>query len=143
MTATEVAVTDDVMDFSLARRSIKFRLDDEEYEAAPDIATERALRFADQIERLESETATADEQIEVIRSLFRLFLFPESAERFIARLDDTTRPVGPQRFMRVIEWLFEEYGLRPTESDSASSAGPDDPASGTSSTESISVAAST
>jgi hypothetical protein len=138
---TTVSADDDIMDFSSPRRSLKFRVDDDVFEAAPDIAAELALYYADKAEQLTAEGATNEQQKEVIHSLFQMILFPESAERFIARLSDQRNPIGHTKIANITQWLFEAYGLRPTESDSASSTGSENQADGTSSTESTSAEA--
>lgn len=131
---TSVQANDDVMDFSSPRRSLKFRVDDDVFEAAPDIAAELALDYADQVEQMGGDDATNEQQKQIIHSLFRMILFPESAERFIARLSDQQRPIGQKKIADITRWLFEEYGLRPTGSDSASSTGSVSQVAGTSST---------
>lgn len=120
------------MDFSSARRSLKFRVDDDVFEAAPDIAAELALDYADKVEQLGGDGASNADQKEIIHSLFRMVLFPDSAERFIARLSDQRQPIGQKKISAITQWLFEEYGLRPTGSDSASSTGSESLAAGTS-----------
>jgi hypothetical protein len=128
-----VPVDDEVMDFSSPRKSLRFRVDDDLFEAAPDIPAELAMRFADQASKLDDDDdVTSDEQIAVLHSLFEMMLFPESAERFIARLSDPTHPIGNEKVARITRWLFEEYGMRPTESDSPSSRGSENPDAGTS-----------
>lgn len=131
---TAIVATDDIMDFSSPRRSLKFRVDKDIFEAAPDVAAELMLRYADMVERLSGDDATNEQQTEVIHALFRMVLFPEDAERFIARLSDQRNPIGHGQIKRITEWLFEEYGLRPTGSDSASSTGSENRDAGTSST---------
>jgi hypothetical protein len=137
-----VAVDDDIMDFSSERESIKFRVDHDVFEASPDIAAELALDFADLIEQLD-EVNDNQKQKEVMHALFRLVLFPESAERFIERLSDPRHPIGQRRIGDIVKWLFEQYGARPTEPDSASLTGSESQDAGTSSTASTSDAAST
>jgi hypothetical protein len=127
-----VPVDDEVMDFSSPRKSLKFRVDGDLFEAAPDIPAELAIRFADQAAKLDEDDATSDDQVAVMHSLFEMVLFPESAERFIARLSDTTRPIGNGKVGRITRWLFEEYGMRPTDTDSSSSSGSVNPDAGTS-----------
>lgn len=136
-----VPLDDEVMDFSSPHRSLKFRVDGDVFEAAPDIAAELAMRFSDQAAKIDDENTNADEQIEVIHALFRMVLFPESADRFIARLSDPTRPIGNGKAQRIIAWLWEEYGLRPTESDSTSLSGSENQDAGTSLTVNSSVEA--
>jgi hypothetical protein len=131
------------MDFSSPRKSLKFRIDEDVFEASPDIAAELALIYADEAEKLTGADATNAQQIEIIHKLFRMVLFPESAERFIERLSDQRRPIGQQKIAKITRWLFEEYGLRPTESDSASSTGSENRDAGTSSTGTTSAEEST
>lgn len=123
-----------MMDFSTGRRSIKFKLDDDIFEAVPDIAVELAMEYADNIDRLTSrddDKIDLDEQKEVVYRTIRLVLFPESAERFIARLSDQLNPIGQTKFTEITGWLLEQYGMRPTESDSASSTGSESQDAGT------------
>lgn len=131
---TTVAADDEMMDFSSSRRSIPFKVDDDVFEAVADIAAELALDYADYVEKLETRDTSAQEQKEVLHALLRLILLPESAERFIARLSDPHCPIGQGKIVKITRWLFEEYGLRPTESDSASSTGSENRDAGTSST---------
>lgn len=129
---TTVEIDDDVMDFSSPRRSLKFRVDADVFEASPDIAAELALDYADKVEQLGGDDATHEQQKEIIHSLFRMVLFPESADRFIERLSDQRNPIGQKKIADITRWLFEEYGLRPTGSDSASSTGSESRDAGTS-----------
>jgi hypothetical protein len=136
-------VNDGIKDFSSGRSSIPFRIDDDIFEAAPDIAAELALEYSDKVEQLDDQTATVEQQRDAIHALFRLVLFPESADRFIARLSDQRNPIGHQKITNITRWLFEEYGLRPTQSDAASSTGSESQDAGTSSTGTTSDVAST
>jgi hypothetical protein len=135
-----VVADDEIMDFSSGRGPIKFRVDDDVFEASPDLAAELALDFADLIEQLDDGTDN-QKQKEVIHALFRLVLFPESAERFISRLSDQRHPIGQRRIGDITKWLFEQYGMRPTGPDSASPTGSESQDAGTSSTASTSDAA--
>jgi hypothetical protein len=120
------------MDFSIGRKSIKFKVDDDYFEAVPDIAAELAMEYASQLEQLiQPEEVSLDSQKEVVYSTLRLVLFPESADRFIARLRDQENPIGQQRFTKITQWLLEQYGMRPTEQDSASSTGSESQDAGT------------
>jgi hypothetical protein len=134
VTTTTVLADGELMDFSSPRRSIRFRVDEDVFEAVADIPAELALEYADKAERLAVDDKNFENQREIIHSLFRMILLPESADRFIARLSDRRNPIGQGKITRITQWLFEEYGLRPTESDSASSTGSESLAAGTSST---------
>lgn len=135
-----VNTDDEIRDFSSPRRSIKFRVDDDVFEASPDVAAELVLEYADKAEQLEQNDVKPGQQRDLVHSLFRMLLFPESADRFIARLSDPEHPIGHRKITEITQWLFEEYGLRPTGSDSASSTGSENQDAGTSSTEDTSDA---
>lgn len=135
-----VPVDDEVMDFSSPRKSLPFRVDDDLFHAAPDIAAELAIEFSDAAEKA-NDDSKPEQQIAVLHAMFNMVLFPESAERFIARLRDPEHPIGMDKLNRIVRWLFESYGLRPTTSDSPSSSGSDVLESGTNSTVSTSDAA--
>jgi hypothetical protein len=139
--ATDVNVTEDMMDFSLPPRNLKFKVDNDIFEAVPELATEQALRFADDAEVMEDESSTAQQRLDVVKKLFHLVLLPESAERLIARLSDPANPIGPERFQKILMYLMEQYGLRPTEPDEDSLSGSEVRANGTSLTESVSATA--
>lgn len=130
---TVIPVDDEVMDFSSRRKSFRFRVDADVFDAAPDIPAELAIRFADLTASLENnEVGTPEDQIKVMHELIRMVLFPESAERFIVRLSDPANPIGSNKINDIIKWLFEEYGLRPTTPDADSSTGSGNQDTGTS-----------
>jgi hypothetical protein len=131
---TTVRADDDVRDFSSPRRRLRFRVDDDVFEAVPDIAAEVALDYADKTEQLTGGEVTMAQQKQIMHDLFRMVLLPESADRFIARLSDRVNPIGQKKINDIASWLFEEYGLRPTSLDSASSTGSGSQDAGTSST---------
>lgn len=121
-----------MMDFSIGRKSIKFKVDNDIFEAVPDIAAELAMEYASHMEMLtDPKKNSLDDQKEVVYSTLRLVLFPESADRFIERLRDQQNPIGQVRFGEITQWLLEQYGLRPTEQDSASSTGSESQDAGT------------
>lgn len=143
----EVTMTDEIMDFSVPRKTVQFKIDDDVFEAPSEIAAELMLRFADDASALDADELgrgpTTVEQLTIMHNLMRMILLPESAERFIARLSDPARPIGIATFERVTDYLMEAYGLRPTEPDSPSSSGSVNPDTGTSSRESVNGVAST
>lgn len=126
-------VDDEVVDFSSTRKVLRFRVDDDVFDAASSIAADLALEYAELAETL-TEGVSMSKQREVIHALFRMVLLPESADRFIERMSDQRNPIGHDQITRITQWLFEEYGLRPTEADSASSTGSVSQVAGTSST---------
>lgn len=136
---TTISTADEaVKDFSTKRKPIKFRLDDDVFEAAPTLAADLVLDYAAKAEQLDGKSVSAAQQREVVHDLFNMVLLPESAERFIKRLSDPVHPIDHSQITEVMRWLFEEYGLRPTPPDSASSTGSGNPDGGTSSTVSTS-----
>jgi hypothetical protein len=136
-----VPLDDEVMDFSSPRKSLPFKVDGDRFEAAPDIAAELAIEFMDVSSQLDETNATPEQQIAVLHAMFNMVLFPESAERFIARLRDPENPIGYEKVNRIVKWLFESYGLRPTEPDAPSSSGSESQDAGKNLTASTSDAA--
>lgn len=141
-TTRAVAVNDDIMDFSSPRQLIKFRVDGDVFEATPTIAAELALDYAGLMDEL-GDTVDVKQQKDLLHALFRMILLPESADLFIARLSDQRNPIGNEQIQRITQWLFSEYGMRPTTPDSASSTGSESQDAGTSSTVTTPVAALT
>lgn len=120
MTTTDVTVDNGIMDFSSPRGTIKFRIDDDIFEAHSEVAAISMLRFASEAERMEDKDVSIDEQVKILQNMFHIILTSESATRFIRRLEDDARPIGIGQFTKITTWLLEQYGLRPTESDSPS-----------------------
>lgn len=120
-TPLTVPVTAEMKDFSVRREPIKFTIDDDVFEAVPEVAAEVIFRLADQLDRLtDDDGLTVSDQLALIHGMFRALLLPKSADLFIFRMSNPARPIGVEQFKDVLAWLMERYGLRPTESDSAS-----------------------
>jgi hypothetical protein len=122
----------EIMDFTPEERDIQFRINDDVFQAMPDMPALDAMKFASEGERFQE--ADVEERLEILRDMFRLILKPDSAERFIERLQSREQPIGAETMFKIIPWLMEQYGLRPTDQPDDSSGGSGDPASGTSST---------
>lgn len=123
-------------DFTRERKEITFKLDDDIFYVQSKLATNKMLRYADEIKKFES--GKPNEQLEAIYSLIRIVLVPESADRFIARMDGDVEPtIDIFEASDVIHWLLEAMGLRPTEPSEESSSGSDNPGSTTSSTDGV------
>jgi hypothetical protein len=120
MATTEIPVTEDIKDFSVERKPIKFKIDDDIFEAVPDVAAEVMIRFIDQASILENAEAPTNEKMNVIQGMFYMVLKKESADTFVARLNDPDRPISLNTFVEVVQWIMEQYSLRPTEPDSES-----------------------
>ncbi len=57
---------------------------------------------------------SGDSAYEKVLALFDELLLPESATMMRQYAEDRTRPLGVQHVMKVMTWLLEGYGLRPT-----------------------------
>lgn len=103
-----------VMDFTPPSSAIRFKIDDDVFVGVDDLATFKALEFSEYADKFERGNGL--EKIEAMKDLFKLLLVPESAELFLARLNgDRGKPIGFQTTIKLIPWLFEQYGFRPTE----------------------------
>lgn len=128
-------------DFTRARPTVTFRLDDDVFTGVPAMSADDMVAlvatFADM---------TEDDPVQVaktIKDIVRNLLDARSAEIFVRRMGDRTQPIEFDQANDVILWLMGEYGMRPTEQPSPSGSGPASPESGTNLTESTSVAVST
>jgi hypothetical protein len=135
--------SDDVYDFTVAKPRVQFKLDDDIFVGVRDIPAIKAMEFSGHSDKMQREDVTMEERIALFMDILRLLLEPESADRFIARLSDSTNPIGTSTMLKIVPWLFEKYAARPTTPDSDSSAGSGNPESGTSSTVSTSGVEST
>jgi hypothetical protein len=124
----------EIKDFSKVRKRIRFQIDEDVFEAAPAVPADILIDYTQEFAGVDPEKIPVDQQLKVFRSVLELTLLPESLERFTARMRNRENPIEIDQIGDVITWLFEEYGLRPTELPSDSSGGQLNPASGTSST---------
>jgi len=131
---TDIAATPTpIMDFTEEHQRVLFRIDDDVFEAARALPGKTLARFASRFANVEK--AGHEEQINAIGDALGLVLLPDSNARFQKRLEDLENPIGLEQAGRIIEWLMEQYGHRPTEPSSDSSTGPASPVSGTNSTD--------
>lgn len=121
----------EIKDFSKKRKQLQFRIDDDVFEAAPAVPADILIDYTQEFAGLDPEKIPVDQQLKVFRSVLELTLLPESLEVFTRRMRDRTNPIEIDQISDVITWLFEEYGLRPTELPSDSSDGQSSPESGT------------
>lgn len=127
----------EIKDFSKPKKAIRFRIDDSfVFEARAKLPSFALLRFSDKVEQFEK--GTTDEQLQAVEDIFSMILTPESATRFIDRMNGKVDPaIDVQDIQVIIPWLFEQYGGRPTSPSEQSSDGSGNQGSGTSSTESV------
>lgn len=122
-----------IKDFTEHHERILFRIDGDEFEAARVLPGKVLTRFASRFSNVEN--ASYEQQLDAIGDALGMVLLPDSNALFQKRLEDLENPIGLEQAGRVIEWLLEHYGMRPTGPSSNSSTGPASPASGTSSTD--------
>lgn len=122
-----------IKDFTERHERTPFRIDEDVFEAARAIPGKTLARFAARFAGIEK--VAADKQIDAIAEALSMVLLPESNVLFQKRLDDLENPISLEQASKVITWLLECYGLRPTEPSSDSSTGQPSPVSGTSSTD--------
>lgn len=132
----------EIKDFGKVRPRVQFRVDGDDFEAAPAIPAEILAEFAARYEGV-NEAEGVRETYQMLVSVLDLVLLPDSHTLLQSRLKDRANPVDIDQLTEIIEWLMEQYGLRPTRSSSGSSDGPQNPAPGTSSTASTPAEEST
>jgi hypothetical protein len=133
MTDLTTTGTAPVKDFTRTRKRLVFRIDDDDFEAATALPGKTLARFAARFANVEN--TPIEQQLDAFADALGMVLLPDSNALFQKRLDDLEHPIELEQASEVIQWLLEEYGLRPTEPSSPSSTGQPSPASGTSSTD--------
>lgn len=121
-------------DFTRERKKIEFQVDSDLFQAKSPIPAQTLVDFAKKFVSL-GTASTIEEQLAAFDAVLELVLMPDSLKTFRARMNDALEPVSIEQVEEIITWLFEEYGMRPTELPSDSSDGPASPGSGTNSTE--------
>lgn len=100
--------------FTTRTEPIRFRIDDDLFEAASDIPAATMFRLADMRKNLNSDDR--GERFEGLKTIFRELLTDESYALFEGRLGSREKPIGTKTMNEVLEWLTGEgYGLRPTQ----------------------------
>lgn len=120
-TGTPPPAVDDggIADFTIDRPRPRFRIGDDLFEGKMEVPTLSLMTFAAQ----QKDDSTQEESIEMTMRLLRLMLKKESADRFIDRLGSEDNPIGVETFQKIVPWLMEQYGMRPTQPSPDSSAG--------------------
>jgi hypothetical protein len=124
---------DGILDFTDPMPPARFRIGDDVFEVVPGLPALSFMEFSDLAGQQIEEPGEARD---MFQRMFRLVLVEDSAERFIARLEDRHRPITIMQVQKVIPFVMEQLGLRPTEPSEPSSNGSDGQASGPNSTES-------
>lgn len=123
----------EVLDFTVKRQPVWFRIDDDLFQAAPALPAGVAFEFAELATTLQG----GDDRVAGARAAMTLFakiLYPDSFQRFTERMHSVSEPIDPTQLFAIISGLMSRYGLRPTEPSADSSASPEPPADGMNST---------
>ena len=117
------------MDFSLSAEPVRFRIAPDEFECLPEIPLDA---LADMTKL--AGGGSGPEQLARVHDFFDGIMFPDSAALLRRRMRKGTveepnpHPVGMRHIHRMLPWLMEVYGLRPTQPSDESSTGSSDDA---------------
>jgi len=113
---------EEIFDFSTGAKRIKFKIDDDVFEAISDLPALTAMEFGQYANTLDT-SSDLSEQAKALETMFRLVLTKQSADVFISRLSDVDKPIGARQMNSITMWLMEKYGFRPTVPSEPSSDG--------------------
>lgn len=132
-------------DFSAKPRVVQFTVDGEVYRGRPYLPAQTMVDFTLRVEAM-GETATGSDGFETMMESLEMVLMPDSFRKLKDRMRDPLadlpeeeraavtelpyQPIELPQLQDILEWLMEEYGLRPTQSSSGSSDGQPAQASG-------------
>jgi hypothetical protein len=142
-------VESEMQDFS-SYKDVRFRIDHvggeqkgepEYFIGLPELPALMLVEFSGTLADLNE--ATVKDQPKLFTDIFELILTEESAARFTTRMSSREDPIGINQLNKILPWLMEQYGLRPTTPSSGSSGGSPNPDDGTNSTDTASPAEST
>lgn len=125
----------EIKDFTKQRKPLQFRIDDDVFDAASSIPADVLISFAEGFTSMDPTQMPMAEAIGALRRVIEIVLQPASLKRFKERMKDPHNPIDMEQLDEIVQWLFEEYGMRPTTESSTSSGGDSALASGTPSTE--------
>lgn len=124
-------------DFTKKREEISFTVGADTFVAYPALAAQTLLDYATKLQGQNTDDATV--LVSVYKDVLANILEPDSYERFLERMADRMDPIDPAQLDEIVTWLFQEYGLRPTQQSEPSADGLSSPEPGTGSTESTPV----
>lgn len=142
-------------DFTQKPRVVGFTIDDDVFRGKPVLPAQTMVDFSVAAEAFDPKAATAEQGFESMMDALRMVLMKDSYDRFKYRMQDPEQlaeeareagrevpepfvPIGLDQIPPIVEYLMEEYGMRPTTPSDDSSDGDSSPAPGISSTESTS-----
>lgn len=130
---TAPPVNDEIIDFTPQRPRPQFKAGGETYSGKIEVPALAAMRYSIRAQSM-GEGDFNEETLNTTLDLLRLMLTKESADRLIARLEDDENPIGMETFNKIIPWLMEQYGMRPTTPSPDSPNGSPNPDDGMNST---------
>lgn len=124
----------EIKDFSKARKQLRFKIDDDVFEAVPTVPAEVMIEFAEGFTSMDPTKISPKESVAALRKVVEFVLHPDSLVRFKERMSSALDPIDMGQLDEIVQWLFEEYGMRPTQESSSSLSGDSAPVPGTFST---------
>lgn len=121
----------EIKDFSKQRKPLRFRIDDDVFDAASSIPADVLIEFAEGFTSMDPTQMPMAEAVGALRRVIEIVLQPASLARFKERMKDPHNPIDMEQLDSIVQWLFEEYGMRPTTESSPSSGGDSPLAPGT------------
>ena len=109
----------------------QFDIDGEVFNCATELPAGAAKLLA------QMAVATDVQRMLKVSEFLDMVLLPDDAQRFATRLSDPVRPISIATYGAIIEWMLEEYGMRPTQPSGSSASSPMN--GGTSSTDGVPV----
>jgi hypothetical protein len=122
---------DGIKDFTKKRKKLRFKIDNDIFEAAPAVPADTLITFSKRFAGSDPEKMTVEQQLSLFEEMLSVTLLPESLPRFKDRMADPANPVDIDQVGEVVDWLFESYGMVPTKQPTESSDGLPSQESGT------------
>lgn len=113
----------EIKDFTRKRKPIQFTIDEDTFNAVPTIPAETMIEFAESMSSADPTKMSPGEMVGALRRVIEMVLHPESLKRFKERMKDPQNPIDMEQLDEIVTWLFEEYGMRPTQEPSNSLSG--------------------
>jgi len=120
-------------DFTRQPKVIEMKIDDDIFRAKPRLPAQTMIDFTLKVESM-GDDMDATMGFQTMMDALEMVLIPEHFHRFKDRMKSETNPIDLPQVNEVVEYVMEEYGMRPTQSPSASSTGQPNPVDGISST---------
>lgn len=108
-----------VRDFSISDEPLPFKLGQDIFEAVPVVPPVLLDELTAALAQMGAEGRTNIELLNDFAAIFDVLLTEGTALRFRERLMSRTEPIDLNRqLVPIIQWLLEEYGMRPMEPSS-------------------------